>query len=72
MFDRVKEVRTLKKIEKYFAKHVWFNSLGHLIGGVGIGALLTDGFFNPHPLRWGAGLIVVALLFHAYAYYRKN
>ena len=62
----------MKKIEKYFTKHVWFNSLGHLIGGIGIGVLLTDSFFNPHPLRWGVGLIVVALLFHAYAYYQKN
>lgn len=64
-------MKNLKKTEKYFAKHVWFNSLTHLIGGVGIGALLTNSFFNPHPLRYGVVLLVVALLFHAYAYYQK-
>nr|MBI5455624.1 hypothetical protein [Candidatus Levybacteria bacterium] len=61
----------LKRIEKYFAKHVRFNSLTHLIGGIGIGALITNGFLNPHPLRYGVVLLVVALLFHAYAYYQK-
>jgi hypothetical protein len=64
------EVRNLKKIEKYFSKHVYLNSLGHLIGGVGIGALLTNSFLNPHPVRYGIALIVVAVLFHVYAYYK--
>ena len=61
----------MKKIEKYFAKHVYFNSLGHLLTGVGIGALITNGFLNPHPVRYGITLIVVGVLFHAYAYFQK-
>ncbi|MCL5435123.1 MAG: hypothetical protein M1405_01920 [Patescibacteria group bacterium] len=64
-------MRKLKKIEKYFAKHVYFNSLAHLIGGIGIGALITNSFLNPHPVRYGLALLVLALLFHVYAYYQK-
>lgn len=60
----------LKKIEKYFAKHVYLNSLTHLLGGIGIGALLTNGFLNPHPVRYGVAFLAVALLFHAYAYFQ--
>ena len=62
-------MRRLKRIEKYFAKHVYFNTLTHLIGGIGIGALITYGFLNPHPLRYGLLLLGVALVMHVYAYY---
>ncbi|MCL6096843.1 MAG: hypothetical protein M1444_04165 [Patescibacteria group bacterium] len=61
----------MKRIEKYFAKHVYFNTLTHLIGGIGIGALITNGFLNPHPLRYGVALLVLALLFYTYAYFQK-
>jgi len=71
MLEIESEVRRLKRIEKYFAKHVYFNTLTHLIGGIGIGALITNSFLNPHPLRYGAALLAIALLFHAYAYYQK-
>lgn len=64
-------VRTLKRIEKYFAKHVYINSFAHLVAGVGIGALITNGFLNPHPLRYGIALITIGVLFHVYAYYQK-
>ena len=64
-------VMNLKQAEKYFSKHVWFNSLTHVIAGVGIGALITNSFLNPHPLRYGVTLLVVALLFHVYAYVQK-
>jgi len=67
---KMEGVRSLKRIEKYFAKHVYLNSLGHLIGGVGIGALITNGFLNPHPVRYAIVLLGVALLFHCYAYYK--
>ncbi len=60
----------MKKIEKYFAKHIYLNWLGGLIVGTGIGALITNSFLNPHPVRYGLALIVVGLLFCAWGYYK--
>lgn len=64
--------RDLKKIEKYFSKHIYFNSLMHLVGGMGIGILITHPYIDPNPVRWGALLLAVAILGHAYAYFVKN
>ena len=71
MLNLESEVRILKRIEKYFAKHVYFNSFAHLVVGVGIGALITNSFLNPHPVRYGIALITIGVLFHAYAYFQK-
>lgn len=71
MLNLESEVRTLKRIEKYFVKHVYANSFAHIIAGVGIGALITNSFLNPHPVRYGITLIAVGLLFYVYAYFQK-
>jgi F0F1-type ATP synthase assembly protein I len=60
----------LKKIEKYFSKHIYQNYLAGLIVGAGIGALITNSFINPHPVRYGIVLIVVGLLFCVWGYYK--
>lgn len=61
----------MKKLEKYFSRHIYLNSLSHLLAGVGIGILLTNSFFNPHPLRFGIAFLILGLLGHAYAYISK-
>lgn len=55
-----------KKLSSYFAKHTQYNSVVHFVIGLGIGILLTRSFFDPHPLRWGVGLLVIGLLAHLY------
>lgn len=62
------------KIEKYFSKHPIYNSVIHLLGGIGIGILLTHPFFDPHPVRYGVLFVALSLLGHVYAYmqYKKR
>ncbi len=62
----------MKRIQKYFSKHVTLNSLTHAVGGVGIGIALTHPVFDPHPMRWAAAFIVLSLLGHLYAYKTKS
>ncbi len=61
-----------KKIANYFSKHVMFNSTVHLIGGMGLGILLTFPLFIPHPVRWGILLLALAFLGHLYALKAKK
>ena len=56
------------KIEKYFSKHPIYNALIHALGGIGIGALLTNTWFNPHPIRFGILFLILAGIGHIYAY----
>lgn len=62
----------MEKINKYFSKHVYLNSIFHVVGGIGIGVLLTHPYFDPHPLRYGIILLLVGLLGHGYAYISKK
>lgn len=55
-----------KQAEKYFSKHVMYNSFVHLVIGIGLGILLTYPVVGIHPLRWGIGLVVVGLFAHVY------
>jgi hypothetical protein len=58
----------MDKVEKYFAKHIVFNSAVHILAGVGFGALLVNPIFNPHPVRFGAFFIILAVLGYWYAW----
>ena len=60
-----------RKMNKYFSKHVLFNSLIHAIGGMGLGVLLASPLMFPHPVRWGVALLGVAILGHLYVYWDK-
>lgn len=62
----------MKKVEKYFSKHVYLNSFVHVVTGLGLGILLTNGFFNPHPLRYGLFFLVLGALGHLVAYSGKK
>lgn len=50
----------------YFKKHPNYNSLVHGVAGIGIGVLITYPLVGAHPLRWGLGLLVLAILGHLY------
>lgn len=55
---------SFKRMEKYYGKHVWENSLAHLILGLGFGILLTYPVVGTHPVRWGAAFLIVGLIWH--------
>ena len=55
-------------MNKYFSKNPTFNAVVHSLAGIAVGALLTNLAFNPHPVRWAAFFILLALLGHWYAY----
>ncbi len=61
-----------KKIRTYFGKHVEFNAIVHLVGGMGLGILLTFPVFGLHPVRWGFAFMGWALLGHLYAFLAKK
>ncbi len=56
----------MQQIEKYFANHVRYNSLVHVIAGIGIGILITYPLIGAHPVRWGIALVAVGILGHLY------
>jgi hypothetical protein len=55
-----------KKGVKSMAKYPWMNAWAHLVAGVGIGILFARPLAADHPMRWGIGLIIVAVLMHFY------
>lgn len=61
----------MKKLEKYFSKHVFFNSASHVLAGVGIGILVTYPIIGAHPMRWGVAFLVAGLFGHLWAYTQK-
>ncbi len=56
----------VKRIYSYFSKHPRYNSLIHVVAGIGIGILLTHPMIDPHTIRWGLGLLVLGFLGHLY------
>ena len=56
-----------RQIMKYFGKHPSFNSLVHLLGGIGIGFLLTYPVAGNHPVRWGLAFLDLSVLGHVWA-----
>ncbi len=55
------------KAISYFKKHPIYHVTIHAIGGIGIGILITHPFIDPHPVRWGLALGVLAILGHLFA-----
>ncbi|MBI3385461.1 hypothetical protein HY031_00030 [Candidatus Gottesmanbacteria bacterium] len=56
-----------KRAMKYFEKHPNTNSFIHVIGGIGIGFLLTYPLAGSHPVRWGIAFLVLSVLGHVWA-----
>lgn len=59
-------MKDMQKIEKYFAKNSMYNSVVHMVGGMGLGILITYPLVGDHPVRWGVALIVLAIVGHLY------
>jgi len=55
-------MKMYRKALKYFSKRPLYNSVVHVIAGIGIGFLLTYSIAGIHPVRWGIAFIVIALL----------
>ncbi len=62
----------MKKETSYLKKHVAYTSIIHLIGGIGIGVLITYPLAGTHPVRWGIALLAISFLGHIYAWFAKN
>ncbi len=64
-------LRLYKKYEgramKYFGKYPNYNALIHVIGGIGIGFLLTYPLAGSHPIRWGVAFIILSIVGHWWA-----
>lgn len=56
-----------KQLKKYFKKNPTYNSIVHIIGGMGIGILMVYPIVGPHPMRWGIGMILLAVLGYLWA-----
>ena len=61
----------IRQTEKYFKQHPAYHSIVHMIGGIGIGVLLTYPLAGSHPLRWGAAFLALAILGHLYPNFKK-
>lgn len=65
-------MKYLKKAEAYFSRHVFYGQLIHLIGGMGLGILITYPLVGEHPVRWGLALLAVALIGHLAPWLNKK
>lgn len=54
----------LPQIDKYFRQHPRYNSIVHLLAGMGFGVLITYPLVQSHPLRWSFAFVMLALLGH--------
>jgi hypothetical protein len=61
-----------KQAMKYFSKYPDQNAFVHLLGGVGIGFMLTYPVANTHPVRWGALFILLAIVGYIWAGIQKT
>lgn len=61
-----------KATMNYFGKHVEFNSVVHILIGIGIGALLTYPVAGIHPVRFGLVFLVLGILGHVWAGTHKS
>lgn len=56
----------------YFGKHIEFNSVVHILIGIGIGALLTYPVAGIHPVRFGLVFLILGILGHVWAATHKS
>jgi len=59
-------VKRVKKITAYFKKFPAYNSMVHILIGVGLGILITYPLVGGHPVRWGLVLVAIGLVGHLY------
>ncbi|MGH7246407.1 MAG: hypothetical protein ACREGI_05760 [Candidatus Levyibacteriota bacterium] len=61
-----------KRALSYFGKHVEYNALVHVLGGIGLGILIASPFAFPHPVRWALTLLGLSLLGHLYVLFQRK
>lgn len=69
-------VKTLLKYRKkailYFSRHVEYNALVHVLGGIGLGILIASPIAFPHPVRWALALLALSIAGHIYTLFTKT
>lgn len=55
-----------KRAIKYFSNHVEYNALVHVLGGIGLGILISTFFILPYPAYIAIVLLIISLAGHAY------
>lgn len=66
------KVRNLhKNLSEYMAGHPIYNSIVHVVGGVGVGILIARPYVV-HPIRVGLVLLALALLGHIYPLWSRR
>lgn len=54
-----------KRAISFFGRHVEYNALVHVLGGIGLGLILA-GIVFPEQIPWALGLLLVSILGHLY------
>ncbi len=54
----------MRRVEKYFSRHVFANSAAHTFLGIGLGLLAARPLAATHPVRWALVFIAVAIGIH--------
>lgn len=65
------KLKSFKKLEKYYTRHVWYAKAVYVLTGVGLGVLITYPLIGEHPLRWGTLLLVLGLFGSLYPLLEK-
>lgn len=55
-----------RDLKKYLSRRPLYNTLVSMLGGMGIGILITYPFVGPHPVRWGVALLAIAAFAYIY------
>lgn len=61
-----------KDIMNYFKKHPSYNSVVHILAGIGIGILVARPFAGTHPVKWGVAFLTLSILGHLKPLFLKN
>ena len=65
-------VKNYRNAMKYFGKYPDQNAFVHLLGGVGIGFMLTYPVAGIHPVRWGLIFLLMAVVGYLWAGMQKT
>ena len=60
-------MKLFKNTMKYFSKYPDQNAFVHILGGIGLGFLLTYPAAGAHPIRWGLIFIGMAVVGYLWA-----
>ncbi len=60
-----------RRSTKYLSKNPNYNALIHMLGGIGVGFILTYPVAGAHPVRYGLAFIALAVVGHWWAGQQK-